>query len=86
MIGFGCHIDTAPVAWWVVTEDECSVLFVQRCVAFSVVCAFSRHGCAHALRLCYRALARLLALVVVDVAYRAALCCVGLLSVCQLYV
>ena len=68
MIGFCCHVYTTPVAWWVVTKDECSVFFVQRGIAFSVVCAFSRHGCAHALRLCYRALARLLVLVDVDVA------------------
>ena len=68
MIGFGCDIDTAPMARWVVTKYECSILFVQRGVAFSVVCAFSRHGCAHALRLCYRALARLLVLDGVDVA------------------
>ena len=70
---------------WVVTKDECCIFFVKRGVAFSVVCAFSRHD-AHALRLCYRALARLLVLVDVDVAYRAWAFCVGLLSVCHVYV
>ena len=61
----------AVVAGWFALQDDCPVAFV-----FGVAVFFTH---------CYRAASGLLSFDVVDVAYRVCLC-VGLLSVCHLYV
>ena len=61
----------AVVAGGVALQDDCAVAFV-----FWVAVFFTH---------CYRAASGLLSFDVVDVAYRVCLC-VGLLSVCHLYV